>query len=295
MSKRNFLSLITLVGVTLAASVFASAQESTPEVRTDYAPVNGLQMYYEIRGTGQPLVVLHGAYMNLDMMGELVTSLVATRQVIAVELQGHGRTADIVDRPITFEQMADDVAALIEYLELENVDIFGYSMGGSTALQVAIRHPELVRKLIITSATYNSEGWYPELHAMISSMSPEFFIGTPVETEYTRLAPNPENFTLLVEKLIALDTAPQNWSAESIQGIESPALIIVGDSDQVRPEHAVDMFRLFDGGVPADLVGLPNSQLAVIPGATHLSVLSRINLLTPMINDFLDAAIPVEG
>src|ERR687893_588294 len=130
--------------------------------RTGYAPVNGLNMYYEIHGTGQPLILLHGAYMTIDAMGEVVPGLAETRQVIAVELQGHGRTAD-VDRPLTYEQMDDDVAALIGHLGIEQADIFGYSMGGVVALQVALRHQEVVRKLVVASASYTSDGMHPEL------------------------------------------------------------------------------------------------------------------------------------
>src|SRR3712207_1199115 len=166
------------------------------ENRGSYAEVNGLNMYYEIHGVGEPLIVLHGAYMTIDAMGEVVASFAEARQVIAVELQGHGRTADI-DRPITYEQMADDVAALLRHLGTQSADVFGYSMGGAVALQVAIRHPEVVRKLVVASASYTSEGAHPELMEMIPAITPEVFAGTPIEEEYLRLAPNPEDFPTL--------------------------------------------------------------------------------------------------
>src|SRR5918995_3173839 len=145
--------------------------------QTGYAPVNGLEMYYEIHGTGQPLVVLHGAYMTIDYMGEVVPGLAKTRQVIAVELQAHGRTAD-VDRPLSYEQMADDVAALLHHLGIEQADVFGFSMGGAAALQVAIRHPEVVRKLVLASASYTSDGAHPELIEMMPTITPEAFAGS---------------------------------------------------------------------------------------------------------------------
>src|SRR3712207_6215021 len=170
----------------------------------NYAEVNGLNMYYEIHGTGQPLVLLHGAYMTIDAMGEVVPALAETQQVITVELQGHGRTADI-DRPLSYEQMADDVAALLGHLGIERADVFGYSMGGAAALQVAIRHPEVVRKLVVASASYTSDGAHPELMEMIPSTTPEVFAGTPIEEEYLRLAPNPGDFPTLVAKLKRLD------------------------------------------------------------------------------------------
>src|SRR5215204_13722 len=157
---------------------------TTPQ--TGYAPVNGLNMYYEIHGTGEPLVLLHGAYMTIDAMGEVVPELGKTRQVIAVELQGHGRTAD-VDRPLSYEQMADDTAALLRHLGIEQADVFGYSMGGGVALQVAIRHPDLVRKLVVASASYTSDGMQPELFEMIETITPELFAGSPFEAAYLEI------------------------------------------------------------------------------------------------------------
>ena len=258
---------------------------------TGYAPVNGLNMYYEIHGTGKPLVLIHGAYSAIgSSFGKLLPTLAKTRQVIAMELQGHGRTADI-DRPITYEQLADDVAALLRYLKIENADLFGYSMGGGVALQAAIRHPALIRKLVIASASYNTEGWYPELIAMIPTLTPEVFEGSPFKNEYDSLAPNPKNWPRLVDKLKQLDTTNYNWRPRTIQSIQAPALIIIGDSDAIRPEHALQMFKLFGGGVFGDIAGLPNSQLAVLPGTTHVGVVMRSELLLSMIPAFLDAPV----
>jgi pimeloyl-ACP methyl ester carboxylesterase len=295
MFKRTVLVLVVAICLTAVPSAIAqedaTGETDMPPSQTGYASVNGLEMYYEIYGTGEPLIVLHGAYMSIPSMGEIIPRLAETRQVIAVEVQGHGRTAD-VDRPFSYEQMADDVAALMGEIGIEQADIFGYSMGGSTALQVAIRHPEVVRKLVVMSATYNTAGWHPGLMEMIATITPEVFAGSPIETDYMRLAPNPEHFATLVEKLVALDGEVQDWSPESIHGIAAPTLIIVGDSDGVTLEHAVDLFRLRGGGVNGDLAGLPNAQLAVIPGATHTGILAHVDLLTPMIVRFLDAAVP---
>ena len=161
------------------------------EPKGKYAEVNGLEMYYEIHGTGQPLVLLHGAFMTIDAMGELVPSLAETRQIIAVELQGHGRTADI-DRSLSYEQMADDAAALLQHIGIGDADDFAFSMGGGVAFQAAIRYPEAVRKLVVASAIYTSDGIYPEVLEGIEQITPEAFAGTPWEAEYARLAPNPE-------------------------------------------------------------------------------------------------------
>ena len=236
----------------------------------NYAQVNGLNMYYEIHGTGQPLVLLHGAYMTIDAMGEVVPALAGTRQVIAVELQGHGRTADI-DRPLSYELMADDIAALLRHLMIEKADIFGYSMGGGVAFQVAIRHPGMVGKLVVASASYTSDGMHPQLLEMIPTITPEVFAGSPIEEAYLRSAPNPDDFPTLVTKMKQLDMEPFAWPPEDIRGIAAPALLIVGDSDVIRLEHAVELFQLLGGGVMGDLAGLPKAQLAVLPGTTHFA------------------------
>ena len=265
---------------------------SNTSPQTGYAPVNGLNMYYEIHGTGQPLVLLHGAYMTIDAMGEVVPELAKTRRVIAVELQGHGRTAD-VDRPLSYEQMADDTAALLRHLGVEQPDVFGFSTGGGVALQLAIRHPDVVRKLVVASASYTSDGMHPELLEMTPSITPEAFAGSPIEEEYLRTAPNPDDFPTLVAKLKQLDMEPFAWAEEDIRGIAVPTLLIIGDSDAIRLEHAVELFRLLGGCVMGDLAGLQQSQLAVLPGTVHFipsgsAVLDRIDWLVSMITAFLD-------
>jgi pimeloyl-ACP methyl ester carboxylesterase len=266
------------------------------EAEMGYAPVNGLEMYYEIHGQGAPLVLLPGAYMTIDAMGPLLPGLAETRQVIAVEQQGHGRTAD-VDRPLTYEQMADDTAALVRHLELESVDLFGYSMGGGIALQLALRHPELVRKLVLASVSFRHDGMHAEALEMFPTITPELFAGSPIEAEYLRLAPNPDDFPKLVEKLTKLDSTPYAWPEEDIRAIAAPTLIVLGDSDGIRLEHAVELFRLRGGGVMGDLAGMPASQLAVLPGTSHFvppgfGLIDRADWLLAMVPPFLDAPMP---
>ena len=261
--------------------------------QTGYAPVNGLDLYYEIHGTGEPLIVLHGAYQTIGSMGPIVPALAASRQVIGVELQGHGHTADI-DRPITYEGMADDVAALLRHLGIARADVFGFSMGSGAGLQLAIRHPGLVRKLVAASASYTHEGMHAELWEMIPSITPEMFAGTPIEEDYRQSAPRPENFPTLVAKLKQLDMTPFAWD---IRRIQAPTLYIVGDSDAIRLEHAVELFRLLGGGIMGDFAGPPKSQFAVLPGTTHFfppgsGLLDRVDWLVPMITTFLDAPMP---
>ena len=306
MKRRTFVASAAVAGLATAASNLAFAQTgadqapataqgdemaaSAPE--TGYAPVNGLEVYYEMQGGGgTPLVLLHGAFGTVDMFGPLRAALAEARTVIAVELQGHGRTADI-DRPFTYPQFADDVAALLQYLSLEQADFFGYSMGGYTAQQVAIRHPELVRKLVIASASFNKEGVYPEVWEGIESLSPELFEGSPPQTEYARLAPNPDAWPALIEKVKQMEQAFTGWPAEDVAAIEAPTLLTAGDADILRPQHIAEMFQLLGGGVPGDFVGLPKAQLAVLPGTTHVGVVERTEWLHSMITAFLDAPMP---
>jgi pimeloyl-ACP methyl ester carboxylesterase len=268
---------------------------SSTETRTGYAAVNGLEMYYEIHGSGEPLLLLHGAYMTVDMFGPLLEGLAAGRQVIVPELRGHGRTAD-VEGPITYEAMADDAAGLLTHLDLESADVVGYSMGAGAALQLAIRHPEAVRRLVVASASYAYDGMQPEMIEMVPTITPEMFAGSPMEQEYQRIAPNPDDFTTLVAKLKALDETPFDWS-EGVRGLTAPTLLIVGDADVVRLEHAVEFFRLLGGGHMGDLTGPPESRLAVLPGTTHFippgsGMLDRSEWLLPMIRAFLDAPVP---
>lgn len=260
-----------------------------------YAAINRLSMYYEIHGTGRPLVLLHGALTTIEgSFGRVLPSLAATRQVIAVEQQGHGRTADI-DRPLTYEGMGRDTAELLRHLGVENADVFGYSMGAAIALEVAVRHPDLVRRLVLASPAYTREGLYPEMFEGIETLTPEAFAGTPLLEEYTRTAPNPEDWPVLIEKVKQLDREFQGWTADEIQSIRAPTLIIIGDSDIVRPEHAVEIFQLLGGGGAGDLTGLPRSRLAVLPGTTHITLIDRTDWLLAMIGEFLDAPVPEDG
>lgn len=259
--------------------------------RAGYAPVNGLNMYYEIHGSGAPLVVLHGSFMTIELMGKLIPSLAQSRQVIAVELQGHGHTAD-VDRPFSYEQLADDVAALIRHLGVAPADLYGYSLGGGVALMVALRHPELARKLVLVSASYTTDGSYPEVLSTIEQIKPEMLIGTPWQAAYTKVAPNPDAFPALISRLVEMDKLPYTWPAEAVQALAAPTLIVIGDSDGIRPEHAVELFRLRGGGRFGDIAGLPASQLAILPGTTHLGILERADFIVAMVTPFLDAPLP---
>jgi len=256
-----------------------------------YTNVNGLNMHYEIHGTGKPLVLIHGALSATDAsFGKFIPSLARTRQVIAIEQQAHGHTAD-TNRPLTIKQMADDTVALLRHLNIKNADFFGYSMGAGIALHIAIQCPDLVRKLVVASVTCNNSGFRPGLLAGMEILKPEDMVGTLWQEEYARIAPNPEDWPTLVDKVKQLDLHIPDLPAEAIQSIKVPTLVIIGDPDIVRPEHAVEMFRLL-GGVPEDISSLSQSRLAVLPGTTHVALVDRSDWLIPMITEFLDAPMP---
>jgi pimeloyl-ACP methyl ester carboxylesterase len=259
----------------------------------NYANVNGLTMYYEIHGTGQPLVLLHGAFSAIGTsFGKLLPELAKTRQVIAFELQGHGHTADI-DRPLSYEQMADDTAAALQQLGIKKADFFGYSMGAAVVLQVAIRHPEMVRKLVFAAVSYKLDGLHSGLMEGLLEMTPDMMYGSPWHEEYKQIAPRPEDFDTLFTKVMQMDRDLKDIPDETIATIKASALLIIGDSDIVRPEHAVEMFRLFGGGIMGDTpAGLPDSQLAILPGTSHVTLADRADLLLPIIPLFLDAPMP---
>ena len=277
----------------LISATFCSAQfkvtSSTKTLKSSgYAPVNGLKMYYEIHGEGKPLVVLHGSYMNIDLnWGHLLPDLVKTRKVIALEMQGHGRTADRKSE-FSYPELADDVAGLLKYLKIDSADVLGYSLGGTVALATAIRHPEIVNKLIIISSVYKLEGWVKAARDLFPTMTPEMFENTPLKTEYDRLAPDKSHWREFVAKHVKLDSKDFDLGAENVRAIKSPGLFISGDNDGVDQKHLVEMYSLFDGGVMGDIAGLPKSQLAIIPGMTHVNLIMQTEQLSPIINAFLN-------
>lgn len=255
---------------------------SKPTVQTGYAPVNGLRIYFEIHGTANParppLVLLHGGGDTIKTsFGHILPELTRDRQIIAFEQQGYGHTADIADRPFSFEQSADDTAALLDHLHIEKADLFGFSNGGTIALQVAIRHPKVVRRLVVASALFKRDGAYPWLweamaNAKLENMPKE------LQEEYLKVAPHPENLRMFHDKAAQRMRNFKDIPTGAIRGITAPALVVVGDADVVRPEHAVETFRL-----------LPHARLAVLPGTDHMQVTIRTEWLVPMIGAFLDA------
>jgi pimeloyl-ACP methyl ester carboxylesterase len=310
MFKMIFVAIATTVGMCLAAPAYtqtppgtsgspkndaqakemkdqsAPATNAAPAkpstlVKSAYASVNGLKMYYEIHGTGKPLVLLHGAFGFVDGWATVLPTLTKTHQVIAIELEGHGHTHDL-DRPLTFEQMAEDTALLLTQLKIKDADFFGYSMGGTVALGVAIRHPELVRRLAIYgSCTGKPEDTYdPETYKQYQSLSVDF---APKELKepYDKMAPDPTRWPVLVTKVKNLGIDFKGYSAAEVKSIKAQVLIMTGDRDVVRPEHAVEMYRL-----------IPNAQLAIFPRGDHFMLWSSPDKLLSTLVPFLDGPMP---
>jgi pimeloyl-ACP methyl ester carboxylesterase len=270
----------------VTGAALADAQAVGNRVR-----VNGMRMYYEVSGNGDPLVVLHGAYMNIPTMGTIIPMLAKTHKVYAVEFQGHGRTTDI-DRPITYPNLADDVAAFMDAVGLTKADVFGYSMGAEVGLQLAVRHPAKVNKLVAASVAYDLKGWQPEFTAAIPQMTVEMILQMPFAKDYPKLAANPNGFPELARKLIALEKEPMAWEAD-VKALKTPVLIITGDADVLTLEHAVAMFRLLGGGVMGDMgKPLPPSRLAVMPATAHTAVITQPDLLHAFIEPFLKGQTP---
>ena len=267
----------------------STASNTGPPV-TGYAPVNGLQMYYEIHGSGgTPLLLLHGGLFNIDLQfGEVLPALAQTRQVIATDFQAHGRTGDI-DRPLTTADLASDVVGLLEHLGIRQIDVFGFSVGGAVALYLAIKHPQLLRKLIVSSVSFHPDGDRPENAEAVGEMTVDMIAGTPMEQDYLAKSPNPDRLQDLLDKLGTFDQGFTGWSDAEITEIAAPTLITVGDCDAVTLEHAVRFLQLRGGDVNGDFVGVPASQLAVYPGTTHFFGMARTTLVLDVVTTFLDA------
>lgn len=292
MKRSTFQKMLALLFILMAAGFYSTAQNPTnkmPTLKTSgYAPVNGLKMYYEVHGEGKPIVLLHGSYMAIDLnYGELIPLLAKNHKVIALEMQGHGRTADI-DRAYSWDAMADDVAALMKFLKIENADVLGYSFGATVALQTAIKYPALVNKLVFISSVYKMDGWIQEVRNIFPMISPEFFETTPLKTEYTRLAPDTSHWKAFVKKLAKFDATAFDLGSENVKKIKCPVLIIKGDNDGVDLHHTADIYGLLGGGVSGDMKGIPVSQLAIIPGTSHVSLMMSTTALLNLIDPFLN-------
>ena len=280
---------ITALALIMLFSAAVSAQQKPT---TGFAPVNGLKMYYEIHGNGEPVVLLHGAFMAITDDWRLwINELAKTRKVIAVEMQGHGRTADI-KRDMTYENLSDDVAGLLDHLKIERADIIGYSLGGVVAMQCAIRHPENVQKVVSISAWIRKDGWVKEATDFWPNFTWEMMKGTPAETERNKLNPIPNSFPDFFNHIKAAAMRPYDVGAEKFKATKAPMFFIHGDADGVRLDHIAEMYRLKGGDLHGDMRPHPESRLSILPDTTHVTLMNRMPTIVPMVNDFLDAKPP---
>ncbi|HVM89880.1 MAG TPA: alpha/beta hydrolase [Puia sp.] len=274
----------------LIVIVFAAYQSNGQHIKpsnSGYAPVNGIKVYYEIYGEGKPVILLHGAFYTIDMnWGELIPELSKTRKVIALEMQGHGHTA-FSDRELSITTLASDVEKLMDYLKIDSADVAGYSMGGSVAYQFAVQSPKRLRRLVIISSTYKTDGWLPIVNTAFKDFKPEFFDNTPLKTAYDAVAPDKTKWTRFLLQMFAFARVPFNVGDSNIAKIAAPVLIISGDNDGLDKIELAKTYKLLGGGISADLSPMPKSHLAIVPSQGHVGVMMQTKTIIGYLNDFL--------
>jgi len=286
MKTKFILAAVLLSGFIAVNSMAQQHQLQKPDT-SGYAPVNGLKLYYEIYGQGKPIVLLHGAYQTIQLCwGDLIPELMKTRKVIAIELQGHGHTMDIA-RPFSYEAFASDIAALLKYLEIHKADIMGFSVGGTTALQLAIQHPAVVDRLVILSAPYQYNGWLPIMRNMLQSLPANFLDETPYKAAHARIYKDSTAFHKFTGKFIQFDTENFDLGDANIKNIKAPVLFIMGDNDGVDLMHKAKMYQLCGGNVFSDMAGLPKSQLTILPNTGHVGLIMQTGKIAELTEQFL--------
>jgi len=280
---QKFLALCALF---LFCVLRLSAQTIRP-VDSGYAPANGIKVYYKVYGEGKPVILLHGAFYTISMnWGELIPELSKSRKVIAIEMQGHGHTA-YSDRKLDIKTLARDVEKVMDYLKIDSADVAGFSMGGSVAYQFAVQSPKRLRKLIIISSTYKSNGWLPIVNGAFKDFKPDFFDNTPIKTEYDLIAPDRNNWRKFITQMIAFADVKFDVGDANISKIAAPVLIISGDNDGTDKIELMKTYQLLGGGVSADLQPMPKSQLAIVPSQGHVSVMMETAVILNYTNNFL--------
>lgn len=276
--------------ILLIAIVFIASSSSGQQVKpstSGYAPVNGIKVYYEVYGEGRPFVLLHGAFYTIQMnWAELIPELSKTRKVIAIEMQGHGHTP-YSDRKLSITTLASDVEKLMDYLKIDSADVAGFSMGGSIAYQFAVQSPKRLRKLVIISSTYKTNGWLPIVNGAFKDFKPEFFDNTPLHTGYDAAAPDKTKWRKFLEQMFVFAKEPFNVGDSNISKITAPVLIISGDNDGTDKVELAKTYQLLGGGISADMAPMPKSQLAIVPSQGHVSLMMETTTILNYLNSFL--------
>ncbi|MFT3747899.1 MAG: alpha/beta hydrolase [Agriterribacter sp.] len=285
LNTRNMLKLmLPLIAVALVASQ-SNGQQIKPS-SSGYAPVNGIKVYYEVYGEGNPIVLLHGAFYTIDLnWSELIPRLSKTRKVIAIELQGHGHSP-YSDRQLSIKTLASDVEILMDYLKIDSADIAGYSMGGSVAYQFAVQSPKRLKKLVIISSTYKTDGWLPVVNGAFKDFKPEFFDNTPLQTAYDAVAPDKTKWRKFLTQMFVFAKEPFNVGDSNIAKISAPVLLISGDNDGLDKIELMKTYKLLGGGV-SDLQPMPQSQLAIVPSQNHVALMMQTTTILTCLNNFL--------
>jgi pimeloyl-ACP methyl ester carboxylesterase len=256
-------------------------------ISSGLAPANGIEIYYEIYGDGEPIILLHGAYYTIEMnWAQLIPELAKTRKVIAIELQGHGHSP-FSDRKLSRVTLANDVEKVMDHLQIDSADVIGYSFGGQIAYHFAVYSPKRLKKLVIISAVHKSEGWIEEIRNAFKIMKPEFFANSPLQTAYDAVAPDKTKWTSFLEQMMALAGEPFDLGDENIAKITAPVLIISGDNDGMDKVELAKTYKLLGGGVAGDMQGLPKSQLAIVPNQSHVSLMRQTQTIHGYLDSFL--------
>jgi pimeloyl-ACP methyl ester carboxylesterase len=289
--KRVFKISNVLKPVLIIAMLFFTASQSNGQqikpAESGYVPVNGIRVYYEIYGEGRPVVLLHGAFWNIQMnWGQLIPELSKTRKVIAIEFQGHGHTP-FSERKLDLATLASDVDGVMNQLKIDSADVVGFSMGGSVAYELAIQSPKRIRKLVIISSTYKTSGWTAQVNNGFKGIKPELFTNSPMKAAYDAIAPDKTKWINFLEQMIAFAGVPFDMGEANIAKITSPVLIISGDNDGLDKVELMKTYQLLGGGVSADLAPMPKSHLAIVPSQGHVSLMMQTKTILGYLDDFL--------
>jgi len=283
--NKNIFSFLLVVSMLHGLKSYAQ-QPLTP-ASSGYAPVNGTKVYYEVHGAGDPIVLLHGAYMTINSnWSELIPILSKTRKVIALELDGHGHTP-LSQRPMSYQTLASDVAAVLKHLKIDSADILGFSYGGTVAYQFAIQQPAMTKKLIIISSTYKSEGWLGIMYTMLVGLKPDAFDNTPIRSEYIKVAPDTSNWHKFIAAMLKFSAEKFNLGDDKIKNIKAPVLLIMGDNDGTDKKVLAETYSLLGGNVFGDIVGIPKSQLAILPAKGHGTLIMDTQAIAAIVSSFL--------